>query len=84
MFTRKQAKQHLRQLGWSYRSVAPELGVTYVHLALVLGGQRESRRLMEAIEVLPPRPGPGWNLRMPIQGTTSPSAESRLSVEIAQ
>jgi hypothetical protein len=55
MFTRNQAKAHLKALGWTYRSVAPSLGVGFVHLCLVLNGHRHSRRLLAAIERLPRR-----------------------------
>jgi hypothetical protein len=49
------AKQIMRQRGWSYRAAAPRLGVCYQHLALVLTGRRESRRLLHAISKLPAR-----------------------------
>ena len=48
-----QAKAHLRAAGWSYRTAAPRLGVTYQHLCYVLNGQRESRRLLANIIRLP-------------------------------
>ena len=50
------AKARLKELGWSYRRVAPLLGVRFEHLCLVLNGVRESRRLLDAIESLPPAP----------------------------
>lgn len=53
--TIKEAREILRHRGWSYRSAAPLLGVTYQHLAQVLTGRRESRRLIEAIHSLPHR-----------------------------
>ena len=58
MLTRKQARARLKKLGWSYRSVAPVLGVHHVHLALVLSDRkhRSSRRLLHKIAVLPPKP----------------------------
>lgn len=56
MLSRVQAKARIKKLGWSYRRVAPVLDVTYVHLAKVLGGERDSRRLMEEIEQLGPCP----------------------------
>jgi hypothetical protein len=49
------ARTTLKSLGWSYRSAADELGVHYVHLAKVLTGRRESKRLLTAIDALPPR-----------------------------
>ncbi len=55
MLSRQQAKSHLKKLGWSYRTVAPRLGVTYPHLAKVLNGQRDSARLLGAIKHLPKR-----------------------------
>lgn len=53
---RLHAKRHLKSQGWSYRSASPELGVSFVHLSLVLNGHRESRRLLLAIQGLPRRP----------------------------
>ena len=55
MLTRSQAKARLKKLGWSYRTVAPILGVHHIHLSYVLNGHRESRRLLAAIANLPPR-----------------------------
>jgi hypothetical protein len=55
MLTRQQAKVKLKSKGWSYRSAAPLLGVHYCHLCRVLTGKRESRRLLLAIDALPPR-----------------------------
>jgi lambda repressor-like predicted transcriptional regulator len=51
------AKLILKKRGWSYRTAAPRLGVCYQHLALVLTGRRESRRLLAAIAKLPAREG---------------------------
>lgn len=56
MITRQQAKARLKELGWSYRRVAPLLGVRFEHLCLVLNGHRDSLRLLAAIESLPPAP----------------------------
>ena len=53
MFTRGQAKKQLEKLGWSYRSAAPVLGVTYQHLSEVLNGNRPAARLLAAITSLP-------------------------------
>lgn len=47
------AKRSLKAKGWSYRRAAPHLGVSYVHLALVLNGRRQSRRLVAKIKTLP-------------------------------
>ena len=58
MLTRQQAKQHLKSLGWSYRRAAPLLGVTHIHLAYVLNGQRQSRRLLSEISEMGPSPTP--------------------------
>lgn len=59
MLTRKQARARLKKLGWSYRSVAPVLGVHHTHLSLVLTDnprhQRQSRRLLRMITLLPAR-----------------------------
>jgi lambda repressor-like predicted transcriptional regulator len=49
------AKRALKAKGWTYRSAAPELGVCYQHLALVLTHRRESRRLCQRIAALPAR-----------------------------
>ena len=49
MFTRERAKVELKKRGLSYRRVAPQLGVTYQHLCLVLTGKRDSKRLLRAI-----------------------------------
>ena len=53
--TRQTAKRSLKAKGWSYRTAAPELGVCYQHLAFVLTGRRQSRRLLDKIEALPQR-----------------------------
>lgn len=50
-----EARKSLAAKGWSYRSAAPVLGVHHVHLALVLKGHRESKRLLAAIAALPHR-----------------------------
>lgn len=57
MFTREQAKVTLKDKGWSYRTAAPRLGVTYQHLCLVLNGQRASKRVLTEINKLPARKG---------------------------
>lgn len=49
---RDTAKQTLRQRGWSLRRAAAQIGVTHVHLAYVLAGKRDSRRVLAAIESL--------------------------------
>ena len=49
------AKAALKAKGWSYRLAAPELAVHYTHLARVLTGRRQSRRLLAAIHALPER-----------------------------
>jgi lambda repressor-like predicted transcriptional regulator len=53
MLARERAKESLKRKGWSYRKVAPSLGVHWTHLARVLTGKRDSRRLLRAIEGLP-------------------------------
>jgi transcriptional regulator with XRE-family HTH domain len=58
MVTRTHAKHNLRAQGWSMRRAADELGVTHVHLAYVLSGARESRRLIEAAAALGRSPVP--------------------------
>jgi predicted XRE-type DNA-binding protein len=54
MLTRQQAKNKLKTLGWSYRTVAPVLGVRHEHLSHVLNGHRQSLRILRAIETLQP------------------------------
>jgi lambda repressor-like predicted transcriptional regulator len=49
------AKEMLKARGWSYRSAAPELGVTYQHLSEVLNGRRHSRRLLAKVAAIKPR-----------------------------
>lgn len=51
----RSAKRELKSKGWSYRSAAPLLGVTYQHLCEVLQGRRTSRRLVAKIASLPNR-----------------------------
>ena len=55
MFTRQRAKHKLKTLGWSYRTVAPILGVRFEHLSQVLNGHRDSTRLLRKIEALDTR-----------------------------
>jgi len=45
----------LREKGWSYRVGAKALGVNFTHLHRVLKGERQSLRLLAAIEALPNR-----------------------------
>ncbi len=47
------ARVSLRGKGWSYRAAAPLMGVSYQHLAHVLTGRRESRKLLKLIHDLP-------------------------------
>lgn len=49
------ARKALAEKGWTYRTAGRALGISYVHLAWVLTGRRESRRLLAAIQALPPR-----------------------------
>ena len=51
----RKARRTLKLNGWSYRAAAPVLGVSYQHIAQVLTGRRESRRLLAAIAALPNR-----------------------------
>jgi transcriptional regulator with XRE-family HTH domain len=51
-----QTKQSLKRKGWSHRTAARELGVSFEHLNRVLNGHRESRRLLTQITKLPHRP----------------------------
>jgi hypothetical protein len=52
------ARKHFYAAGWSYRSAAPVLGVSYQHLCQVLNGERQSRRLTAAVLSLPTRKSP--------------------------
>ena len=67
--SRAEAKRMLRAKGWSYRRVAPLLGVHHVHLALVLSGKRESKRLLAAIGKLPNSPTPYSHLGFALKST---------------
>jgi len=49
------AREHFYAAGWSYRSAAAVLGVSYQHLCHVLRGDRVSRRLIKAVLDLPNR-----------------------------
>lgn len=59
MFDVEREKVRFKKRGWSYRTAAPELGVTYQYLCDVLNGRRSSRRLLAAINRLPRRQGGG-------------------------
>jgi hypothetical protein len=48
-------KQHLQELGWTYRAAAPVLGVTYQYLCRVCNGERQSDRLTKKILEMPAR-----------------------------
>ncbi len=50
------AKEKLKSKGWSHRTAARELGVSFEHLNRVLNGHRESRRLLAQVAKLPKRP----------------------------
>jgi hypothetical protein len=54
-------KQHpdkvtFKEKGWSYRTAAPVLGVTYQYLCDVLNGRRQSTRLLRKVRSLPHQP----------------------------
>lgn len=51
----RKARKTLAERGWSYRAFCAETGYSFTHVAHVLTGRRESRRLLEAIEALPKR-----------------------------
>lgn len=51
------ARGELAEKGWSYRTAAPFLGVSYQHLCLVLTAKRESQGLLNRISSLPYRRG---------------------------
>jgi transcriptional regulator with XRE-family HTH domain len=56
MLTRNEARRELKNKGWSQRKAAEALGVSLGHLAKVLCGDRDSRRVRLAIEALPESP----------------------------
>ena len=59
----RKAREVLSIKGWSQRSAAPALGVSYQHLNMVLRGHRGSRRILEDIHHLPLRSlAPAGNL----------------------
>ena len=47
------ARKKLKTAGWTYRSAAPVLGVTYSWMGRVLTGKQTSEPLLAAIEALP-------------------------------
>lgn len=47
------AKAHLRAAGWTYRTAAAHLGISYQHISYVLNGQRSSRSLLARLQKLP-------------------------------
>lgn len=49
------ARAHFYAAGWSYRSAAKQLGVSYQHLCEVLTAKRPSRRLINSVLILPKR-----------------------------
>lgn len=57
MFDVEREKVRFKKRGWSYRSAAPELGVTYQYLCEVMNGRRASLRLMRRVASLGQRKG---------------------------
>jgi transcriptional regulator with XRE-family HTH domain len=53
MITRCSAKVELKQKGWSYRRVAPVLGISFTQLERVLNGRSSNPSLLAAIAALP-------------------------------
>lgn len=51
----REAREIIASRGWTLRAAAEHLGYSWGHFILVLTGQRESRRLLAAIEDLPTR-----------------------------
>ena len=51
----QQAKQILKERGWTYRDAAPALNVHFVHLCRVLCGHRTSAALLRRIAEIQPR-----------------------------
>jgi hypothetical protein len=49
-------KVTFKRKGWSYRTAAPVLGVTYQYLCDVLNGRRQSTRLLRKVRSLPHQP----------------------------
>lgn len=54
----QKARNTIRGKGWTIKAAAPHLGVSVVHLSLVLNGHRQSRRILKAIAELPECPTP--------------------------
>nr|DAZ73187.1 MAG TPA: InsA C-terminal domain [Caudoviricetes sp.] len=50
-----EAREALKEKGWSYRSAAPCLGVHYMQVYFVLNGIRKSASLLRRIHALPSR-----------------------------
>jgi hypothetical protein len=48
-----QARKKLKAAGWTYRTAAPVLGVTYSWMGRVLTGKQTSEPLLSAIAALP-------------------------------
>lgn len=49
------ARSAMKNKGWSYRTAAVFLGVTYQHICLVLTEERQSKSLLRRIHALPHR-----------------------------
>lgn len=47
------ARNLLRQKGWSQVALAAHLGISRIHVTYVLNGHRVSRRVLDAIRLLP-------------------------------
>lgn len=54
----QEARNTLRHKGWTQTEAAEQLGVTSMHLCLVLNGHRVSHRIIAAIASLPVNPNP--------------------------
>jgi transcriptional regulator with XRE-family HTH domain len=55
MMTRSKAKVELKSKGWSYRSVAPVLGISFAQLDRILNGRSHNPAIIELINSLPQR-----------------------------
>ena len=49
------AREEMKRKGWSYRTAASFLGVTYQHICLVLNEKRTSLSLLRRLTSLPKR-----------------------------
>jgi len=82
--TRLAARNKLKELGWSQRHAAEELGYSFLHFNHVLLGKRESWTVLEKIMALPPCPNPRkpWPEGVPQGKGVRPGHGKRKAVQI--